>query len=542
MCTDDTNESFAGDPSEPTEPTAEAAPDSPASGPSDLAPTPPRSGWGRRRFLQAAALGTAAAALININKEGAGLSGLRFGPLPALANDLSGFPCTANDQNVGAGTVVNAPCQQCTGTYCAIVQFPVQNGSGTQRYCDALHLNSLVVNGITIPAQDVILYTTQACAQSACNGNLCNGIVPATCISSSSPKSTIPMYGAICGFPCNPGSGPLTFPNATVAWNTSPGAANCTTANQSPPKGQCEHQAITIFAFGASLGCTAGCAPTCGGTSTLHATVSAPAVTSGTPFTYTLNTVDCVTGAVLTQVATSGPTAATFWDFIVTAPPGTTCYAVTVCDSRLGTGCCRTSTAVSLTVLSIATPTLTPSTPACNGSTTFTVAPCPPASGVTYTLQEVDCTTLKLVVGSTLTSTYDPSTCTFTALLPQGKTTCVRVKASNGTPACDVYSNTVSVAVNSAPSVLLSLGGANNCNGQLTFTATASGGSGGFTYTFYKNGTQVTSGPSNTLSYGPILDGVCYAFTVTVTDSAGCVSPLSAAISVSQCVTTTSGC
>jgi hypothetical protein len=118
----------------------------------------------------------------------------------------------------------------------------------------------------------------------------------------------------------------------------------------------------------------------------------------------------------------------------------------------------------------------------------------------------------------------------------------VVVTASNGIAACNQTSQPVTVHINLPLSVVLTLGGASNCNGQLTFTANPSGGSGTYTnFTFYKNGTPVQSGTGNTLSYGPTLDGVCYAFTATVTDSAGCTSPVSAAISVSQCVTTTQG-
>src|SRR5215216_5107504 len=55
-----------------------------------------RPAWSRRTFLKAAALGTAAAALLNR----AGSGDLNFGPLAALADDLSALQCTANDMRV----------------------------------------------------------------------------------------------------------------------------------------------------------------------------------------------------------------------------------------------------------------------------------------------------------------------------------------------------------------------------------------------------------------------------------------------------------
>src|SRR4051812_25340641 len=87
--------------------------------------------WNRRTFLKAAALGTAAAALIG--KEG---QGLHFGPSLAFANDLSTNPCTAEDvEIVGAGAVVNEPCACSGATFNATVRFTVRNNTSTGRYC-----------------------------------------------------------------------------------------------------------------------------------------------------------------------------------------------------------------------------------------------------------------------------------------------------------------------------------------------------------------------------------------------------------------------
>src|SRR6266571_287184 len=112
MCPDETNEFSATEPSEPTEAGSESVVETTAS-----------PGWSRRTFLKAAALGTAAATLLNKSGEG-----LQFGPLAAYADDLSNKPCTANDINVGTGAVTNEACT-CSGTFTANVSFPVTNNT-----------------------------------------------------------------------------------------------------------------------------------------------------------------------------------------------------------------------------------------------------------------------------------------------------------------------------------------------------------------------------------------------------------------------------
>src|SRR5215207_2320341 len=94
------------------------------------------SGLNRRTFLAAAALGSAAAAFVQ-KTGGSGLGGLRLGPLTAFADDLSDFPCTANDVRIaGTGVVLNEPCCCAPGgTFTAQVAFPVENITGTERYC-----------------------------------------------------------------------------------------------------------------------------------------------------------------------------------------------------------------------------------------------------------------------------------------------------------------------------------------------------------------------------------------------------------------------
>ena len=133
---------------------------------------------GRRTFLKAAALGTAAAALARTGSGGFG-----FGPLSALADDLSTFQCTAGDvEIIGTGLIINEPCTGCDGTFNAEVQFTVRNNASSDRTCITLHL--VPAGTITAPF-DVAL----------------GGVI--------GPKETKVMTGTIQGYPC--GSGLVSF-------------------------------------------------------------------------------------------------------------------------------------------------------------------------------------------------------------------------------------------------------------------------------------------------------------------------------------------
>src|SRR5439155_18253159 len=103
MHVDDTDENVAG---EPDQPAAELTPESPASVLSETPTAPPTSGWRRRTFLQAAALGTAAAALLNREGLSLGLGAKSVGAAAAgtcpdgVTPDLSFLSCTANDVTI----------------------------------------------------------------------------------------------------------------------------------------------------------------------------------------------------------------------------------------------------------------------------------------------------------------------------------------------------------------------------------------------------------------------------------------------------------
>jgi hypothetical protein len=320
--------------------------------------------WDRRTFLKAAALGTAAVAMW---ERGPGLSG----PFAAYGNDLSLYPCTANDVTIeGSGVVVNEPCI-CTpgGTFTAIVGFPVANHTATGRYCITLHLPASTDG--TIAAQDLVLTVNQ------------NG----TGGSTAPANTTTTLYARIPNFPCSTsqvcfgtegvvrGKCSSAGSCAAVAWSTTPGDAGCTSPDQSPPRGQCRHQNICIVGFGATLDCvdadgaSTACDLGCGGTAHLKL-----CVTGGTsPFIYKLFTTDGTTETLIATYPASGTTAATCHTFDVT-PTVTTTYVGKVFDSTSPAGTCFRSATKTVTVSAI-TASITPDTTnPCDGVVTFTAS------------------------------------------------------------------------------------------------------------------------------------------------------------------------
>jgi hypothetical protein len=513
------DESSADVPGEPTEINSTSAPIEPAElAPEAAADTTSKWGLNRRKFLTAAALGTAAAALLNKGSGGY----LSLGPASALADDHSTDPCTAGDIAVGeTGIILNEPCICTAGEkFNAVVQFQVTNKTGTGRYCMALHLPS--AGGVA--SQDVILYTTQACAQSG-GGTGCSSTVPA--------NSTITMYGLIKGVPCSAGKvcfstgtpnnrGKCSAPNTcvTVAFSTSPNAAGCTldSSGNAPnfPNGQCRHQQICIVGFGATLTCTAGCTPACGGEATLKACVTADA--SRGPFTFTLNGSD---GSTQTQSGVAGDSSGTTCvNFTVTVTKDTT-YTLTVTDKD---GCTRTAQ-TSLSATPVAKPTLSRTGSGCDGNATITVTNCD--ASLTYTWYD-NGVLISGASGCSLTKQFAPGSHSIT------------VTASNAGGTCTATSDANVFTVN--PPVTLSLDDfvQTNCTGNGSFTAHASGGADGYTFTWEIDGSTVSGVTGDTLSYTAKLDGTCHMVSVSVTDSAGCPStPASVTKSISQCVQTT---
>jgi hypothetical protein len=498
MSIEEINESSTDVPAESTEINSTSAPIEPAEiKPEAAAETTSKWGLNRRKFLTAAALGTAAAAMLNRGSGGV----LRLGPATALANDLSGNSCTAGDvEIVGSGIVVNEPCI-CSpgGTFSAVVQFTVRNNTSTGRYCIALHL---------VPDGTVITQPTDLVLRDA------NGSSTAPGKSGGESFHDTTMFATIPNFPCN--AGLVCFGQAgvvrgkcapgtctTIAWNTSPGAAGCTQADQSPPGGQCRHQQVCIQGFGAALVCKSGCTPTCGGTAVLTASVA-----GGSPnYTFVLHADDG------SADQTFGPTSNTSHDFTVTVTQNTT-YTLTVTDSN---GCSRTAT-TSLSATAVAKPTLSRTGPDCAGNATITVTNCD--ASLTYTWYD-NGVLISGASGCTLTQQFAPGSHSIT------------VTASNAGGTCTATSDPNVFTVNPAVGVTLVQTSA-PCSGVVTLTATGSGGNGSYTFTFTGASGTVNG---NTITLQPQLDGACRTVTVTAT-SAGCTSS-PASYSFSQCVTTT---
>ena len=140
--------------------------------------------------------------------------------------------------------------------------------------------------------------------------------------------------------------------------------------------------------------------------------------------------------------------------------------------------------------------------------------------------------------GTTVLQTFGPTSATCHTFTVSNITTTTTFNASvtdSGTPPCTKATNAVTVTTQ-APQAAISVAGNNNCNGVLTFTATAAGFS-GCTVAWKVDGNPVAGQPDGTLRYGPVLDGVCHRIDARVT-CGGCVADAPSK-SVSQCATTT---
>ncbi len=271
----------------------------------------PSTPWNRRTFFKSAALGTAAAAMYTGGQMALRPADARY------ANDLSNLPCTANDvQIIGTGIVVNEPCD-CTGTFDAEVVFRVRNITSTGRYCVSVHLTD---------GRDILLFAPDGTSTAFGKAQ------------GEDFRDTL-MTGVLENFPC--GAGEVCFGQAgvtrgkcdpgtcsTVAWSTTPGQANCTSPDLTPPGGQCRHQQICIQGRGnTTLDCDLttdaieeSCPVECGATTTLRLCTTSVAALG--PFTFTLDG------------QSFGPTADTCHDFVVGPITETTTFTGCVTDDE----------------------------------------------------------------------------------------------------------------------------------------------------------------------------------------------------------------
>lgn len=342
------------------------------------------SGLNRRTFLAAAALGSAAATLVN---RVGGSGGISFGPLTAFADDLSGLNCTANDVRiVGPGVVLNEPCN-CTGTFNAQVQFRVINNTGTTRYCVTVHFcpgsNGFAPGDILIgdiPPKSDARYTVTIPNYPCGSGLVCFG----ACGPGTDPDTGLPDCSFPKGTPC-----PAGQCCTTISWDVNPGCPDRVIGSK------CRHQQVCIQGRGiTTVDCdtsTAGnqtnCSVTCGGSTTVRVCTTSNA--SFGPFTFTLGG------------QSFGPTSDTCHDFTVGPLTSTTTLTATVTDAS---GCAR-SAPVTLTVTPITASLAVSGDTGCNsGQLTFTASPT--GTGNTFEFKK-DGTTVQS--GSSNTYTYNPT-------------------------------------------------------------------------------------------------------------------------------------
>ena len=459
-----------------------------------LAPT--SAPTSRRRFLTAAALGTAAAAWINRGSGGT----FRIGPASVSADVLTNVNCTANDVRiVGPGIILNEPCN-CSGTFNANVQFHIINNTGTTRYCVTVHLcDGVDASGnVVVPARDIIvgdipanfdgLKTVQISNYPCGSGNVCFGAAGSGPDGGFAKGETCPT-GKCC---------------TVISWNVRPNDP-CPVPHSDIIKSKCRAQQVCIQGRGATLTCESNCTPECGGAVTLKLC----GFGGTTPYTFSLSD-----GTNTYQPTSTSGNCALFNVTVTT----TTTFTGTVTDSS-SPPCAQASNSITLNVTPVADPILDRQGPDCSGSVTITVTNCD--ANLTYVFREGN--TVIPSNGCSCTNTYAPGQHTVT------------VTASNTAGTCTAQASTT-FTVNQPVSVVL---GApqSGCNGVVTLSVAASGGTGSYTFVA-SAGTLSGSGNTRTVTLQPQLDGQCRSVTCTVTDSAGC-SGTSNTVSFSQCVTTT---
>jgi len=473
--------------------------------------TTPNPSWSRRTFLKAAALGAVAAALINKGESG----GLRFGAASTLAHDISSFQCTANDVRIqGPGRILNEPCG-CSSTFNAQVEFTVINNAASDRTCITLHLCPVELDdGTLFNPGDITLQgsiggkTTQTMTGTINNypcgaGLLCFGAEPAAGAGEVFEK------GEDCPGPCC----------STITWRV-PGQDPDCTQQIKLIGSKCRHQQICIQGRGSTtLDCDTGttgietnCAVPCGGTTTLRlCTTGGPA-----PYTFVLSA-----PGQTTQTRTSSNLCESF---TVTVAETTT-FTGNITDS--GTPQCSDSATATLTVTPVSIEVAAVGPDCAGGNTVIT---CTPAGLANYRFTIDGGAEIDNGANNVLSTVLGPGSHTIGA------------SATNTSGCAATASTTVGVPT---AVTLTDIERSAGCDGVISLSASADGGTPGYTFTWTVNGVTQTSGISSsndgktsTLTLQPQLDGVCRSAQVSCVDSKGC-GPSAKSNSFSQCVTTT---
>jgi hypothetical protein len=203
--------------------------------------------------------------------------------------------------------------------------------------------------------------------------------------------------------------------------------------------------------------------------------------------------------------------------------PGDHTITVTATDNSTP-GCSHTSDPFIVHVNQPVSASAAAGTPDCSGQVTLTATP-GGGTGTFSSYQWFD--------GGTPLATGVSPTVTLTPGDHSIKVTVTDSAACTGTSAA------IPVHINQPVSTSLDTGSTPDCTGHLTFTASATGGTGTYTYTWKIDGATVTGNTGPTLAYPPAVNCNSHTVTVTAKDSANCTSGNTASRTVTQVVTTT---
>jgi hypothetical protein len=160
--------------------------------------------------------------------------------------------------------------------------------------------------------------------------------------------------------------------------------------------------------------------------------------------------------------------------------------------------------------------------PDCDGNTTLTATPGGGAGGFTYEWFD----------GGTKIGSTNPLT---VKLMPGSHSITVKATDSNG---CSATSAPASATINQPVATSLNTGSTPDCHGNLNFTASATGGTGSYTFAWTIDGNPVAGVTGSILAFPPSADCNPHVVAVKATDSGGCPSGNTATRTATQVVST----